>query len=97
MGNTGLRERIIRLFAEKMHVEIPAPDADLFESGTLDSLSLVELLLQLEQEFAVKISLDELDLDHFRSVSKIAEFVDSIGVPAPVVNELRPVLARAGS
>jgi methoxymalonate biosynthesis acyl carrier protein len=97
MSNTRLRERIVRLFAEKMHVEISAPDADLFESGALDSLSLVELLLQLEQEFGVKISLDELDLDHFRSIAKIAEFVADTVIPAPVVNELRPALARAGS
>src|SRR5215470_12827240 len=54
------REAIMRrlgeLFVESLHVEAPAPETDLFEGGALDSLQLVELLLQLERRFGVRIA-----------------------------------------
>jgi methoxymalonate biosynthesis acyl carrier protein len=59
------------LFTQKLHVDVPSHDCDLFEKGILDSLQLVELLLQLEQHFGVRISLDEMDLENFRSIERI--------------------------
>lgn len=72
-----LHERITALFLEKLNLEVPSADADLLKTGVLDSLHFVELLLHLEQEFGIKIALDELELDHFCSVTKIADFVAS--------------------
>jgi D-alanine--poly(phosphoribitol) ligase subunit 2 len=63
------------LFVESLHIEAPAADTDLFETGILDSLQLVELLLQLEQRFGFKIRIDDLDLDDLRSVERIATLV----------------------
>lgn len=72
-----LRDRIAKLFVEKLNIEVASPDADLMESGVLDSLTLVELLAALEQEMGIKISLETLDLENFRSVARIAEFLGS--------------------
>lgn len=72
-----LEHRIRGLLLETLHVEVPSPDTDLFESGVLDSLGFVEILLQLEGEFGIKVSLDDLEIDRFRSVGKIAAFVAS--------------------
>jgi acyl carrier protein len=72
---TTLHNQIVTLFTEKLNVEIPSIHTDLLEVGILDSLSFVELLVHLEQEFGTKISLDDLEIEHFRSVAKIAEFV----------------------
>jgi D-alanine--poly(phosphoribitol) ligase subunit 2 len=71
------REQVARLFAEALHLEVPAADADLFETGILDSLAFVELLLQLEQRFGVTASVDDLELENFKSVERIADFVAS--------------------
>jgi methoxymalonate biosynthesis acyl carrier protein len=68
---------IQRLFAEKLSRPVSSPDEDLFESGILDSMVLVELLLQLEQSFGLSVSIADLDLDNIRTVRRIAEMVDS--------------------
>lgn len=70
-----LHERISRLFAEGLNVEIPSADTDLFDTGVLDSLAFVELLFLLEREFGVTTSVDDLEVDNFKSVARIAEFV----------------------
>jgi D-alanine--poly(phosphoribitol) ligase subunit 2 len=68
---------IQKLFAEKLSRPVSSPDEDLFEAGILDSMVLVELLLQLEQTFGLSISIADLDLDSIRTIRKIAEMVDT--------------------
>jgi acyl carrier protein len=63
---------VAEIFSQKLHIDVPSQDSDLFESGVLDSLSLVELVFQLEQQFGVRILLGETDLEHFRSIEGIA-------------------------
>jgi len=70
-----LRERIAEIFADKLHIEVTSPDTDLMQSGLLDSLALVELLFHLEQELGIKIALETLELENFRSIERIAEFI----------------------
>ncbi|HEY1771785.1 MAG TPA: acyl carrier protein [Gammaproteobacteria bacterium] len=53
----------------------PDPDADLFESGVLDSLDFAGLLLQVEDEFGVRFTFENMDMDRFRSVSGIARSI----------------------
>ncbi len=84
-----LCDRILELFLEKLHLEIASIDTDLFETGLLDSLSFVELLLNLEQEFGIKISLEHLELENFRSVSRIAQFIERCPSPEPVSRQQR--------
>jgi acyl carrier protein len=63
---------IAEIFSENLHIEVPSHDFDLFTAGTLDSLQLVELLFQLEDQFGIRISLSEIDLENFRSIDCIA-------------------------
>jgi D-alanine--poly(phosphoribitol) ligase subunit 2 len=79
-------EEIQRLFDEKLSRPVGTPDDDLFESGILDSMVLVELLLQLEQSFGLTISIADLDLDCIRTVRSIAELVQSQTV-SPAVTD----------
>lgn len=72
---TTLQERLARFFVQRLHVEIPSFDTDLFETGLIDSLGFVELLHHLEEEFGVTVSLEDVDLDTFRSIERIAEFL----------------------
>ncbi len=67
--------RLGALFVESLHIEVPSADTDLFETGILDSLQLVALLLQLEQRFGFKIKIDDIDLDDLRTLAGIARLV----------------------
>lgn len=72
----GVHTGVERILRDRLGILAPSPEADLLESGLMDSLSLVELLLALERDFSVVISWDALEIDEFRSVSAIADFVE---------------------
>lgn len=72
-----LPSELIGLFAEQLQVEVPSVSIDLIEAGLLDSAKFMELLLCLEQKFRVHLDLNELEIDQFRSVQRIAELVQS--------------------
>jgi len=74
-GATDLQGRIARLFADRLNLEIPSAETDLFETGALDSMGFVELLAQLEREFRVEVVLGDIEMDNFRSIGRIADFV----------------------
>jgi D-alanine--poly(phosphoribitol) ligase subunit 2 len=74
-------DRIIHLLSEKAHIQAPSADTDLMESGLLDSLTLVELMSSLEEQFGIHISFDEVEIDNFRSARKIVEFVNQRSRP----------------
>jgi acyl carrier protein len=76
VATEAVTDRVQRLFVEALNVEVPSPDTDLIEGGLLDSLALVELLFAIEREFDVAIALENLDIDTFRSVRRIGEFVE---------------------
>jgi acyl carrier protein len=76
-----LTSQLTSLFLEQLNVEVPAPDTDLIETGLLDSMKLVELLVQIEQQFGLRIELESIEIDDLRSVTGIARM---IGAAAPL-------------
>lgn len=70
-----LQERIGKIFETRLNLVVPSVDTDLFETGGLDSLTFVELLLELEREYGVKVDLEDLELWNFRSITRIAGFI----------------------
>ncbi|QQS47211.1 MAG: acyl carrier protein [Acidobacteriota bacterium] len=86
--NTELQNRIVKLLSDRVHIDAPSVDTDLMESGLLDSLTLVELMTGLEDEFGVRISFDDIELDNFRSVTNIARYViEQLAIDAPAVSQ----------
>jgi len=70
-----LARHITDLIPEKLLVEVGSSEDDLVASGVLDSLTLVQLLVDLEHRFGVTIPLEELEIDDFRSITSIAHLV----------------------
>ncbi len=70
-----LTDKIAQVFRERLYVEVPSEQTDLFAEGLLDSMGLVELLAILEEDFGARISPDTLEFDEFRSIARIANFV----------------------
>jgi len=72
-----LHARLKAFFSEKLSVEVSSVDTDLAQTGILDSLALVELLTYIEKEFGTEISLDNIEIEDFHSIARIAEYVDA--------------------
>lgn len=71
-----LERRVEEIFLKELQVEVPGREADIIDTGLVNSLAFVRLLSSLEQEFQLQIELDELDLDDFRTVSSIVDFLE---------------------
>jgi acyl carrier protein len=70
-----LIHEIQTLLLEKLSIRVESTEMDLFQAGILDSAAQVHLLLQLEQHFGVRLQMEDLEVDSFASVVKIAEAV----------------------
>ncbi len=57
--------------------EDPAPDESLFDSGTLDSFTLPDLVTGLEEEFGVSIPDADLVPERFDTIAKIDAYLDT--------------------
>jgi D-alanine--poly(phosphoribitol) ligase subunit 2 len=77
-----IADALDRLFVERLHIEVPSADTDLIETGLLDSLRLVELLLYIEADLGWRIPIEDIDLDDLRSVSRIAALIEARSRPA---------------
>jgi acyl carrier protein len=70
-----LREQVAAVFADVLKIKVPTYETDLLATGLLDSLGFVNLLLELEQRFGVRVEMEAIEPDHFRSIERIAAFV----------------------
>jgi acyl carrier protein len=50
-------------------------DDNIFALGYVDSPFAIQLICFIEEEFEIKVGDNDLDLDNFTSVNRIAEFV----------------------
>jgi acyl carrier protein len=53
------------------------PNLDLISRGYIDSLAMMQLILFIEERFDVKVGEDEVLPDNFRTLNRIAEFVEN--------------------
>jgi acyl carrier protein len=50
-------------------------DLDIFETGIVNSLFAIELMTFLEKSFSIKVTMDDLDMENFKSVNAASQFV----------------------
>ena len=68
-----LQRQITDIFAERFETRLESPQVDLLETGLVDSVKIVELVLEIEQRFGVSLPFEELEIEDFRTVSRLAE------------------------
>lgn len=68
---------LTELFSSKLNLDVPTHDTELLQSGILDSMMLVELLVVIEREFGVTVSVETLDIDQFGSLASIARMIQA--------------------
>ena len=71
---TRIRAIIIRLAEKQADI---LPDQSLFESGLVDSFTLVDLVSALESEFSIKIPVAHLSPRKFDSISRIQDYLET--------------------
>lgn len=69
-------ERIRAFLEGHFRGRSPGEHEDIFEAGFVNSLFALELVEFVEGEFAVAIEEDDLHIDHFRTVARIASLVE---------------------
>jgi acyl carrier protein len=70
-----LVREIQALLLEKLSIRVESARTDLLQTGTLDSVAQVHLLLHLEKHFGVRLPMEDLEVDSFLSIENIAQMV----------------------
>lgn len=52
--------------------------ADLVDELALDSLEMLQFMLELEDRLAIRIDFDRLEFSYLHSISALAEFLDTM-------------------
>ena len=74
------REKILSLIREVTGKDLsPGDDESLFESGTLDSFALPDLVTALEGAFGVKIPDSDLNPRKFDTMERIDQYLTAKG------------------
>lgn len=68
-------ERIVELMVQELGIEEVSPTTSIFSSGILDSIDVVNLVMILEAEFAVRVDPAFVDVAHFDNAVAIAEVI----------------------
>jgi len=72
-----VREKLLNFISQQFRIprdEID-PDTSLVDQGVIDSFGFVEIVSFLESEFPIVIADEQINHDHFGSVSRIVAFV----------------------
>jgi len=70
-----LRSGLMEIFVERFDTRLASEFVDLLEGRLVDSVKLVDLVLEIEQRFGVELSFEELEIEDFRTVASLAERV----------------------
>jgi acyl carrier protein len=52
--------------------------ADLVDGVGLDSLEMLQFMLELEERLAIQIDFDQLEFSYLRSIARLAAFLDAM-------------------
>jgi methoxymalonate biosynthesis acyl carrier protein len=69
-----IEDRVAGFFASTLRQQIDA-EADVFDLGLVDSLFAMQLVDFVEKEFSLTVERTELDIDNFRSVRALTDFI----------------------
>jgi acyl carrier protein len=72
-----LRDHIVSACLPGEDPESIGLDDDLVDSGILDSMAIMQLVAYLEKQFGITIPTEEIDPEHFATVTALAGLVKS--------------------
>ena len=74
-----MKNKVLEIFIEVTGNEDIAEDLDLnlFEADLLDSLAIIEVLLQIEEKLGIKLQPTDLERDDMSTVNKLTAFLEN--------------------
>lgn len=71
-----IREKVISIILER--IELPKENIDQFrflDTGMIDSFSLVQLIMEIEEEFDIEFSTQDTQSDEFRYIGGLVNII----------------------
>jgi acyl carrier protein len=69
-------KEIVRGFINNsINIDTLGDDANLFESGLINSLFAIQLTTFVERQFGIEVGMDDLSIENFKSINATAAFV----------------------
>jgi acyl carrier protein len=75
LSEEDVASQVQALLEEKLFVTVESHETDLLAAGILDSLSLVQMLMHLEERFGLRVVVEDLEIEDLRSIHAIARLV----------------------
>jgi len=76
MENTAISVELRSFIARYYRADLLKEDDDIFAIGFVNSLFAMQLVLFMEKTFDIKIGSTDLDLNNFRSIRAMVQFID---------------------
>jgi acyl carrier protein len=76
-----LRNRVVNILKTLFFTDKPfdmADDDSLMKGGNVDSLGMMQLVSTVEEEFGIKVDLDDLIPENFDSINALIKYINSI-------------------
>ena len=74
-----VKSRVIEIIDELFMEDVSdMMDEDLFDAGVLDSMGTVELIVELENRFGIRVPVSEFGRDDWNTANKIVEGVTEL-------------------
>ena len=74
-----VKSQVIEIIDELFMEEVSdMMDEDLFDAGVLDSMGTVELIVELENRFGIRVPVSEFGRDDWNTANKIVEGVTEL-------------------
>ena len=74
-----VKSQVIEIIDELFMVDVSdMMDEDLFDAGVLDSMGTVELIVELENRFGIRVPVSEFGRDDWNTANKIVEGVTEL-------------------
>ena len=78
-----IEARLKKMIVERLFMKVAPEDIEedksLIDTYGVDSVSLLELVVGIEEEFGVSVEDDDFDVQHFETVTALAAFVREKG------------------
>lgn len=76
MEANAIRMKVHEYILQNISLDDLDDDLEIFNEGLVSSLFAIELMTFIEQNFVIKVTMEDLDIDNFKSVSSITQFVE---------------------